>query len=332
MNKKEFNQLRNIVMTRLRPITFPAVILRNHLRFLRAKYLCEHNPEKLVRRIYERSLERKLNLENPMDLNEKISWLKLFSDTTSWSDLSDKYNVREFIIGNGLEDMLVKLYGAWDNAEHIDFDKLPNSFVLKTSNASGTVIIVEDKSKLNIKKTRRKLNNWLNNWSKIAIQAGEFHYLPIKPRIIAEEFLADTENNFSSTLIDYKIWCLSGEPYSVWTCYNRINKYTYVALHELDWTYHPEHSVFTDHYRQGERLVPKPRSLDKMISACKLLAKGFPQVRIDFYEVNGKPYFGEMTFTSLGGRMDFYTQEYLLEMGEKVILPNNKTTNKFMIH
>lgn len=322
MNRSDF-------MLKIRPITFPLVMLRDELLFQKAKYLFVNNPRKLTEIIYKETLGKMPDLDNPKDLNEKICWLKLYSDTTRWTELADKFKVREYVEQCGLGDMLVKLYGVWNNPEDIDFDKLPSSFVLKTNNASGQVIVVEDKSKLNIDFTRQQLKKWIKKWPRIAIRGGEFHYLPIKPCVIAEEFLEEKES-FSSTLIDYKIWCFGGKPYNIWTCYDRID-HPFVALYDVQWQYHPEYSIFNNSYKKGTKAVPRPKSLDKMLEACSILTKDFPQVRVDFYEVNGKPYFGELTFTSLGGRMTFYTQEYLLEMGEKVILPKEKIANKFTL-
>jgi hypothetical protein len=152
------------------------------------------------------------------------------------------------------------------------------------------------------------------------IYAKEPHYLKIQPLIIAEEYLKEKSSN-SSTLIDYKIWCFNGKPFSVWACYDRKDDYVYVGTYDFDWNYHPEGSVFDNHYRKGV-LLPKPKTLGQMFHYAEVLSKPFPQVRVDLYEVNGKVYFGELTFTSFGGMMDFYTPEYLLEMGEKVSLPD----------
>lgn len=271
---------------------------------------------------FESRFHRKLNWKQPKDLNEKIQWLKFNSDITSWTELADKYIVREYVKKLGLENILVKLYGVWEDADKINFEELPDTFVLKTNNSSGTYILVRDKKNLDIEKTKKQLNQWIKDSKRII--SLEIHYFKIKPLIIAEEYISsDKQDIKSNSLIDYKVWCFNGEPYSIWICYNRTPNHTYVGLYDINWKYHPEHSVFTDHYRKGEIVVPKPLVFDEMISACRELAKNHPQVRIDFYVVANKLYFGEMTFTSLGGSMNFYTQEYLLEMGEIVSLTNS---------
>lgn len=269
---------------------------------------------------------RVLNWQHPVDLNEKIQWLKYNSDISLWTKCSDKYKVREYVNDCGLNNILIPLYGVWDDPKDINFDNLPSSFVLKTNNSSGTNIIVKDKSTIDEEEIRQLLNQWLKErkW-KVSL---ELQYFKIKPKIIAEEYLSSAGQDIPSfSLVDYKVWCFNGEPYSIWTCYDRDKHSTYVALYDLDWNYRPEHSVFTDHYRRGKLKIPKPKVFDEMMSASRKLSNGIPQVRLDFYVVHDKLYFGEMTFTSLGGSMDFFTRNYLIEMGRKVKLPKKLTAS-----
>ncbi|WP_312765417.1 ATP-grasp fold amidoligase family protein [Epilithonimonas sp.] len=303
----------------LRVIFYPIVLIKREIYNQWLRYLGLHNPKKLASILHYDYCKRIIDWDNPKDLNEKINWLKFNSDTTKWSLLSDKYAVRQYIEDAGFGDLLVKLYGVWSSADDIDFSKLPKSFVLKTTNGSGTVLIVKDKSLINEKEVKIKLQKWLK--LKFGIMTAEPHYFSIKPLIIAEELLINDKSDVSTSLIDYKIWCFNGEPHYVWTCSNRkIAAETYVALHDMDWNVYTEKSVFVDHYRKCEANIPKPESLDRMIEACRVLVKDIPQVRLDFYEVGGKAYFGEMTFTSSGGYMDFYTKACLDEMGALVKL------------
>jgi hypothetical protein len=304
----------------LRNVFYPLVLVKREIYYRWIQYLGSYNPKKLASILHYDYCKREIDWDNPKDLNEKINWLKFNSDTTMWSKLSDKYAVRKYIEDAGFGDMLVKLYGVWSSVDDIDFDLLPQSFVLKSTNGSGTVMVVPDKSKLEYSQVKKTLKSWL--CLEFGIMSAEPHYFPIKPQIIAEELLANDKKAVSTSLIDYKIWCIEGEPYSVWTCSNRkIGAETYVASHDLDWNIHTEHSVFVDHYRQCTSNIPKPLALDKMLDACRVLTKNFKQVRVDFYDVGGQPYFGEFTFTSSAGYMDFYTHDYLLEMGEKINLP-----------
>lgn len=300
-------------------VLYPAKQLYLFLLSKRNYYVGLHNPKKRIDEIHKEICGKPINWEEPKDINEKINWLKIYSDTSQWSILADKFAVRQFVKEKGLGPLLVPIYGHWANANDIDFETLPNTFVLKDSHGSGTNIVVRDKTLLNQKKIRKTLNRWLH--TKYGVAGGEVHYNGIEPCVIAEELLVDSKKSFSDSLVDYKVWAFDGKPYSIWACYNRTRECAYVAQYDLDWNYHPEYSRFTGHYRDGGNVVPKPSTLSQMLEAASILSKGFPEVRVDFYEVNGKLYFGEMTFSSAGGHMDFYTDEYLLELGNQIVLP-----------
>ena len=281
------------------------------------EWVNRHFPVLLCKMRFRQMFGRKIDLKNPKDINEKILWLSLFSDISEWSRMADKYAVRSYVKECGLDNYLIKLYGKWDKAEDIEWDKLPNQFVLKTNNGSGTVKLVSDKSKLNIPATIQLLDSWLQK--KMSSSTTEFHYDSIKPCLIAEELLDfSKDNNISSSAIDYKIWCFNGKAYYVWACANRNEKSTDVALFDREWNYLPEKSVFNEHYREQKVLVKKPENLEEMLEVAEKLAKPFPVVRVDLYNIAGHIYFGELTFTSLGGTMDFYTQDCLYEMGSLI--------------
>lgn len=261
-----------------------------------------------------------------MDLNEKILWLSLFTDTTEWTRLADKYKVRDYVEEIAGKKYLVPLLGKWDRVEDIEWDKLPNQFVLKSNNggSADAVTIVHDKSKLDLEALAVRVQNWLKK--PMSIDTTEYHYIDIKPCIIAEELLENPESikEISNTLIDYKMWCFNGKVSEIWTCANRTLDGADVATFDLQWNYHPEGSVFNHDYQAQKILVPKPNNLDEMISLAEKLSTPFPVVRVDLYNIGGKVYFGEMTFTSNGGTMDFYTNEHLLELGKQIDLSNCK--------
>lgn len=276
-------------------------------------------PKRIIDWLYAYVLGKKMNWEDPQDLNEKINWLKVYGDTTMWPTLADKFLVREYLNQKGLSDILVPLYKKWDSAEDVDFCSLPTKFVLKTNHGSGEVLVVKDKALLNENDVKKQIKQWMKE--KYGLLQGEPHYLKIKPVVIAEKLLTESTNTFSSSLVDYKVWCFNGKPYCIWACYNRTKESAYVGTYDLQWNYHPEYSVFTDHYKDGGPVVPKPKSLNEMLKAAEALSEGFPEVRVDFYDVDGKLYFGEMTFTSNGGYMRFFTDEFLLEMGNQIMMP-----------
>lgn len=273
--------------------------------------------------IYFKTYHRFLNWRNPKTINEKINWLKFYGDTSYWARLSDKYAVREFIREKGLENCLVKLYGKWDDPKEIDWDSLPQSFVLKMNNGSGDIEICKDKNNINRQQLTEKFSSLFQK--NYLFTNAEPHYDVIKPCVIAEELLDVKKQPIETTsLIDYKIWCFNGKADFIFLCYNRSAKSLEVATYDRDWNFHPEYSVYTNHYVKANMLLPKPACLDEMITIAEKLSEGIPQVRVDLYVVDNKVYFGEMTFTSAGGFMTYFTKEKLLDMGSKVVLSKYK--------
>lgn len=262
-----------------------------------------------------------LDLENPKDINEKVIWLSFNSDLTEWTRLADKYAVRDYIKEKGYESLLVELYGVYERAEDIDYSKLPPRFIIKTNHGSGTNVIVNDKQKLDIEQTNRTLNKWLK------LKCGwpvERHYMAIKPLIIIEELLDISKQQMATNcLIDYKVFCCDGEPVSILTCSNRTDKSVDLTIYYPDWSYHPEKCIFSKRFTKGDYLIPRPKNLDLMMKASRDLSRNFPQVRVDWYEVDGKLYFGEMTFTSSSGVIEYFTREHLLELGSRITLPKH---------
>ena len=286
------------------------------------EWLGERHPVMLVKIRYFQRFKKWPDLENPKDLNEKILYLKLFTDTSEWTRLADKYRVREYVKQRGQEECLIDLIGVWDNVKDIDFDVLPNAFIFKANNGDGkgSNLIVTDKSKLDCDTVRKTLDGWLHK-KHIGALSAEPQYKGIEPRVIAEALLPIEEGQKS--LIDYKIWCFNGKAYYIWTTANRDNDSTEVMTYDREWTPMPEACVFDNRYREG-KLMPKPENLDDMLQVAEKLTEGFPCVRLDLYNVKGHIYFGEMTFTSFSGMMNFYTPEFLAKCGGLVNLSSVK--------
>lgn len=296
---------------------------KSMVKLIHYSYLSRHNPQELADRLYidETGNRNGINWNSPVDLNEKINWLKFNSDTTKWSELADKYAVRKFIEEKGYKQYLVPLLGVWENANEIDFSTLPDSFVLKTNNGAGTVMVVEDKALIDQRTVRAQLNKWLKN--KFGLKRAEPHYLRIKPLIIAESLLKD-KSGISSSLVDYKIWCFDGKAFGTKVFYNRHRFEADIEWYDRDWNYRPEKLVFTKDKRDGGGKINKPKNYEQMISFAEDLSKGFPQVRVDLYNIDGQIYFGEMTFTASGGYMNSYKKEVLLEMGKLTKIPTDR--------
>ena len=211
------------------------------------------------------------------------------------------------------------MYGVWDNAYDIDWDSLPDKFIIKLNNGSGDAIICRNKSTFDFADVSEKLSCSLKK--RFGIDGAEPHYLNITPRIIAEQLLdAEKQNVKSSSLVDYKIWCINGQPECVWVVTNRTKHSMEVMTYDLQWCAHPEYSSPSEHYTLMSYEIPRPVKFDYMLKMAAELSEGHPQVRVDLYEVDGKVYFGEMTFTSACGLMEYFTQDFLLKLGEKVNL------------
>lgn len=262
-------------------------------------------------------------MSDPKDINEKILWLEYFTDTRTWSLLSDKYSVREFVRNRVGEEYLVPLLGHWEKAKDIDFDMLPKSFVIRPNNGSYDTIIVNDKNTVDIEEIRGRLTNSLKH--KFGLENAEPHYLRIKPCIIAEALL---ETDEPQGLTDYKIWCFNGKPYCIMVCLNRdpITHHANFMYYDLEWTRLPE--CLSAPFRNNES-CPKPENLQLMLEIATKLSSGFPQVRVDLYNVNNKIYFGEMTFTSNYGMMPYFSQEVLNDMGQQCILPHRTLSDYY---
>ena len=283
------------------------------------EFMGKHFPVPLIKMRYRYVFKKPIDLKNPKDLNEKILWAKLFSDTSRWSELADKYKVRDYVEGLGLGKYLVKLYAVWYDAKEVNFDALPETFIIKANNGDGkgTNKIIRKSEFTEEKKTElvKIINEWLHRKNIGALHA-EPQYKGMKLCVIAEEVLPCDPG--TTTLTDYKIWCFNGKAYYVWICNDRSagGNSAHVMTYDLDWNAHPEFSVFNSDYLRGE-IMPKPQNFEEMIQVAEKLSQGFPELRVDLYNVQGKIYFGKLTFTSQGGFMDFYTPEFNLELGSK---------------
>lgn len=287
------------------------------------RWLGRNKPELLAKIRYRARFGKRLDLDNPQTLNEKILYLALRTDTTKWTDLTDKYKVREFIEAKGFGDTLVKLYGHWTDAADIDFDALPEKFILKTNHGSGGVIAVEDKSQMDRAAAVKELNHSLGQ-TYGELESG-LHYYRIKPCVIAEELLTNDEESarLSSSIIDYKIWCFDGKPCYTFICSNRESAHIDMMIYDNDWVAHPEYGRYDSFHRKG-RVMPKPKNFEQMLHIAEALAAGFPCVRVDLYNLGGKIYFGEMTFTSLGGLMNYFSDDFQMLAGQMITLPEKK--------
>ncbi len=279
-----------------------------------AKNMDEKDLPELLKKWYKKRTGRELNLENPKSFNEKIQWLKLYDNSPLKTKLADKYLVREWIKENLGEEYLIPLLGVYDSFDEIDFDKLPDKFVLKANHGCAWNIIVKDKQKFDKKKAKKKFDKWMKR--NYALKAGfEMQYKDIPPKIVAEAFIQDSKGELN----DYKVLCFNGEPKFIWIDQGRFSNRT-ENIYDTEWNLQP----FLLTYENSKEEVPPPKNLETMIEFARKLSKDFALVRVDFYNVDGKIYFGEMTFTSASGVDVFKPAEYDLKLGEMLELPKNK--------
>lgn len=228
---------------------------------------------------------------------------------------ADKVAVRDYIKEKIGEEYLVPSLGVWDNPEDIDFDKLPNQFVLKVSWGSGQNIIVKDKTKLDIQEAKEKLRNWMKPESNHYYNFFEWCYKDIQPKIIAEKYIEQMDGNLS----DYKVMCYNGIPKNLFVCSERSTGLK-VTFFDFNWKRLP----FSRRYPVSEKKIEKPSFFDKMLEISKILAEPFSFVRIDFYQIKDKIYIGELTFYPGGGNENFNPREWDKKFGDLLILPEKK--------
>lgn len=242
---------------------------------------------------YYRRIGKKINLKNPTSFNEKIQWLKLnvFSKERIYSECADKYKVREYVKKCGCEEILIDLIGVYDDPSEIDFDKLPNKFVLKWNFGSGLNIVCDDKSKIIEIEVKKKLKKWKRK--KFHLRTSEMHYKYIDKKLICEKYLDDN-------IKDYKFYCYNGDVECVMVCFERINGYAKTYYFDKEWNLLKDYSLDSI---EGKDIfeIEKPKLLKKMFDYASILSKGFPFVRVDLYYVNNNIYFGELTFTPYAG-------------------------------
>lgn len=270
-------------------------------------------PDKLhLKALFKRRLGYQLNLERPQTFNEKLNWLKLFNRKPEYTMMVDKFAVKEYVKERIGEQYVVPCLGVWDKANDIDFGRLPNQFVLKTNHNSCSTFVVKDKTKISdFDKMRRELEHSLGK--NLFYALGEWPYKNVPPRILAEKYLDDKKDN---ELQDYKWWCFNGEPTFMYFSIKR--KEVYENFYDMD--FNPVTWINHSWPRRTPEFE-KPEAFEEMKSLASKLSEGIPFVRVDFYYVDGKVYFGELTFFDYAGLRPFDKYETDLKLGEYLKLP-----------
>ncbi|WP_256259865.1 ATP-grasp fold amidoligase family protein [Winogradskyella luteola] len=270
---------------------------------------------------YEYFSGKKLDLDNPEDFNAKIEWYKVFYRPKILNKLVDKYEVRSYVKEKIGAQYLNEVYGVYEKAEDVPLDKLPNQFVVKATHTSSHNLIVSNKSKLNKDKALKKFKKWLskNQYYRIG---QEWAYKDVQPRLITEKFLKEEGKQ---SLVDYKFYCFDGKAKFIDVHIDRDEDHKQGCF-DLGYKLLPFGK--SKNYKSISSGIEKPSNLDEMVSCAEALADGFPFVRVDFYSVNGKTIFGEMTFYPSDARKDFYPEEYNKIIGDYFKLPPLKKGNK----
>jgi len=295
------------------------------MRFNAANYRgwTKHMPdESFVKRQYRAVTGRKLDLKNPKGFNEKLQWLKLNDRRAGYTDMADKIKAKKFAAEVMGEEHIVPLLGVWEDPAQIDFDALPERFVLKCNHNSGLgMYICKDRSKLDADKVREGLRQGLEQDYYLACR--EWAYKDIDRRVFAEEYLDDSEH--SAGLVDYKFYCFNGEPRFFYLGYANFTpegeKADLVSFFNMDAT--PAPFYRTDHEPYPFE-TEKPRCFEQMVGYARRLSRGIPFVRVDMFLVGEKFYFAEYTFMPGGGYGIFHPQEWEERLGEWLELPEKE--------
>lgn len=270
--------------------------------------------------LYKANFGKKLNLKNPQTYNEKLQWLKLYDRNPKYCQMVDKYEAKRYVSDIIGEECIVQNYGVWDRFDDIDFDKLPEQFVLKCTHDCGGLVICRDKSKLDIQKAKEKINKCLKRnyyWT-----SREWPYKNVKPRIIAEAYIEDAK---SGELPDYKFFCFDGKVELLFIATDRQKVDSETKFDFFDAKFN--HLPFTNGHSNADKIPEKPEGFEKMIAFAEKLSQGIPHVRVDFYSVEGKIYFGEMTFYHWSGMVPFDPEEWDYKLGEMIDLSKVKNSN-----
>ncbi|MBE6332441.1 MAG: glycosyl transferase [Bacteroidales bacterium] len=293
----------------------------NHLRNLKQKcinFIFVHFPklmsdEQYLTVLYRYAMGKEMNWKNPQTFNEKLQWLKVHNRKPEYTVMVDKYLVKKYVAEKIGEEYVIPSLGVWDRVEDIDFDALPDQFVLKCTHDSGGIVICKDKSKLDRQAAIEKLSKGLK--SNYFLRNREWPYKNVKPRIIGEPYMCDVNDELN----DFKWFCFDGKPHVMFIATDRFNvqEETKFDFYDMDF----RHLPFTNGHPNATCQIEKPQTFEKMKSLAEKLSAGIPHVRVDFYDVDGRIYFGELTFFHWSGLTPFSPEEWDYTLGSWIKLP-----------
>ena len=271
-------------------------------------------PDKIYLKFrYLIKFKSKLDLSNPQTFNQKLQWLKLYDRKKIYTTMVDKFDVKKYVADIIGEEYVIPTLGVYDNFDEINFEKLPNSFVIKCTHDSCGLAIIKDKNKIDIENVKYKINKCLKN--NYFYDGREWPYKNVRPRIIIEPYL---EDNTYNELRDYKFFTFSGNVEYLFIATNRQGMgETYFDFYDKNF----RHLDIINGHPMNPNIPEKPLNYNKMIELAEKLSNNLPHIRVDFYEVNGKIFFGELTFYHWSGFKPFYPEEWDYKFGNLIKLP-----------
>lgn len=302
----KFNRIKRIIHN---PSPYLIIVL-NSLGFFR-----NLDVEIYLKKVFKLRVGIKLNLNTPRTFTEKLQWLKIHDHKPQYTTMVDKYEVKKYVADKIGEQYIIPTLGVWESFDEINFNKLPNQFVLKCTHDSGGLVICRNKIQFDKQAARRKISKSLKR--NYYYLGREWPYKNVPPRIIAEQYMKDSE---TSELRDYKFFCFNGEPIYCQVISDRSSVET-IDFYDMEWTHQPFTGLALPRKPFSEVSISVPRTFEKMKKSAKVLSKDIPFVRVDFYEINGEMYFGELTFYPASGFGEFSPDEWNYKLGDMITLP-----------
>ncbi len=264
--------------------------------------------------LYRKRMGKALNLKNPQTYTEKLQWMKIHDRNLLYSTMVDKYEVKKYVADIIGEQYIIPTYGVWDSFDKINFDSLPEQFVLKCTHDSGGIVICTDKATFDKELARNKLMKSLKK--NYYLRQREWPYKNVVPRIIAEKYMVDESH---AELKDYKFFCFDGKVKALFVASDRMNPNEETKFDFFD--EHYNHLPVTNGHPNATKTPRKPKGFEQMKILAEKLSEGFPHLRVDFYDINGEVYFGELTFYHWSGLVRFEPDKYDKYFGDMINLP-----------
>lgn len=280
---------------------------------------------------FHREMGYWMDWKHPRTFNEKLQWLKLYNRKPEYTIMADKVKAKEWVAERIGAEYIIPTLGVWDDPDDIDFDKLPNQFVLKCNHNSGLgMYICKDKSKMDVEAVKQGLRKGLKE--NYYLHGREWPYKDVPRKILAEQFMVNEVDEVGRTfrdnteLTDYKFFCFDGEPYYCQVIRNRSTEET-IDIYDMEWNHQPFVGLNPE-VKNGSDPVPCPPHLNKMKEICRCLAKDIPFVRVDLYVINEREYFGELTFFPMQGMGRFTPDEWNEKIGDMIHLPDDNLIHR----